>query len=82
MSLTACLFRKGVEDAERGWPQADSKPCRGGRFSLHNRKTGDEKILDLFFFPWLGFQTNEQRDCDHIVPLLLCAYDLFAMRYD
>jgi hypothetical protein len=68
MGLAACFIREGVKDTEGGRPQANSEPRGSGWLSLHEWKAGQKKILYLFLFPGLCFQTNEQRDFDHDEP--------------
>jgi len=60
VGLPARLIREGVEDAERGRPQADRKPRGRRRLLLDQRQTSAEEALDFRFPSRFGFESNQQ----------------------
>jgi hypothetical protein len=55
MRLPACFIRKGVEDSESGWAEANAKPS-GSRGLFHDEgKPTRKETLDLLLFSWLRF---------------------------
>src|SRR5438477_2672511 len=58
--LAACIVGEGIENAERGWPEADREPGRRGRLPLYDGKPATEKALDLLLLSGFRLQSNQQ----------------------
>src|SRR5512144_48113 len=70
MGLTACLIRKGIEDAEGRRPETDRKPCNRCRLLHDYGKSAAKKLFHRGLLSGFRFQSNKERCLNHGVLLI------------